>query len=143
MSEASFGANAETAAERELLAAFAAAGEQLGALQGDLQQTLDDMNSRPLLSDEERKALEEQAESGRLGEGMKELVTKIKAGEDSWEAVFAGESPNGTLLQSHLTKLVEDNIEDLQLAFEDLLDAEEAKGNFILDELAALRDDED
>ncbi len=140
--EASSHTVGESASERELLAAFQAASEDLGTLQADLQQTLDDMNSRPLLSDEEREALEKQAESGQLGEEMKELVTKIKGGEDSWEAVFAGESPNGSLLQGHLTKLVEDNIEDLQLAFEDLLDAEEAKGNFILDELAQLREDD-
>lgn len=129
----------ESFREAELLAAFQSAADELAVVQADLQQTLDKLDATPLLSDEEREALEKQASSGALGEPMEKLVEKIKKGEDSWETVFAGESPNAELLQSHLTKLVEDNLEDLQLAFEDLLDEEEAKGNFVLDELEQLR----
>lgn len=127
------GANGQPLSEAALLAQFEAAAAELKVFQTDLQETLDEMNSRPLLSDEEREALEKQAESGELGPQMKELVGRIKDGEDSWEAVFAGESPNAALFQGHLTALVEEHKDDLAVAFEDLLDAEEAKGNPIVD----------
>jgi hypothetical protein len=121
--------------QAEILAAISAAREDLTASLADLEATVDQMNARPLLTEEEKAALEEQAESGELGEDMAELVAKIKAGEDSWEDVFSGESPNGALLQGHLTRMVEEHQEDLALAFEDLLEEEEAKGNFILDDV--------
>ncbi len=62
---------------------------------------------------------------------MQTLVRRIRDGEDTWEAVFAGESPNGALLRGHLTTQLEEHLEDIQLAWEDLLDEEEAKGNFL------------
>jgi len=119
--------------EAALLAQFEAAAAELKLFQADLQETLDEMNARPLLSDEEREALEKQAESGALGPQMKELVGRIRDGEDTWEAVFAGESPHAALLQGHLTALVAEHQDDLALAFEDLLDAEEEKGNPLVD----------
>ena len=93
------------------------------------------MNARPLLTDEEKAALEEQAESGELGEDMKTLVEKIRGGEDTWEQVFSGESPHGALLQGHLTRMFEEHKEDIALAFEELIEEEEAKGNFLFDEV--------
>ena len=101
----------------------------------DRKDFVDEMNARPLLTEEERQALEEQAESGALGDDMQTLVGKIKAGEDTWEQVFAGESPNGALLQGHLAAVLEEHQEDIALAFEDLIEAEEAEGSFIFDEV--------
>lgn len=124
-----------SAEENALLAAFAQAAESLTAMNAELTRTVDELTARPLLSDDERKALEEQAASGSLGPEMKEAAAAVQAGEDSWEALFAGESPRSALLTAHLGKVLEDNLEDIQLAFEDLLDAEEAKGNFPLDEV--------
>jgi hypothetical protein len=121
--------------QAEILAAISQAREDLTASLADLRATVDQLNARPLLTDEEREALEEQAESGELGEAMQTLVRRIRAGEDSWEQVFAGESPNSPLLQGHLTALVEEHQDDIALAFEELLEAEEAKGNFLLDEV--------
>lgn len=121
--------------QAEILAAISAAREDLGASLADLQASVDQLNARPLLTDEEKEALEEQAESGELGDDMKTLVEKIKGGEDTWEQVFSGESPNGSLLQGHLTKMFEEHKEDLALAFEDLIEEEEAKGNFIFDDV--------
>ena len=118
--------------EREILAALEAARGELATQRLDLEQTVAAMQAQPLLSDEERKALEEQAASGALGEDMATLVAKIRDGEDTWEAVFAGESPHGALLQGHLTSIVEEHAEDIQLAWEDFLDEEEAKGNYVL-----------
>lgn len=121
--------------QAEILAAISEAREDLSASLADLKATVDAMNARPLLTDEEKQALEEQAESGELGDDMKTLVEKIKGGEDTWDNVFSGESPNGSLLQGHLTKLFEEHKEDLALAFEDLIEEEEAKGNFIFDDV--------
>ena len=121
--------------QADLLAEIAQAREELGASLADLQATVEQMNSRPLLTDEERDALEEQAASGELGDDMKTLVEKIRGGEDTWEQVFSGESPHASLLQGHLTRLVDEHQDDLALAFEELVEREEAKGNFLLDEV--------
>ncbi len=121
--------------QAELLAAISAAREDLTTSIADLKETVEAMNARPLLTPEEKEALEAQAASGELGEDMVTLVEKIRAGDDSWEQVFSGESPNATLLQGHLTKMVEEHKEDIALAFEELIESEEAKGNFLLDEV--------
>ncbi len=125
----------ELRSQAEILASISAAREDLSASLADLTATVEALNARPLLTDEERKALEEQAESGELGEDMATLVGKIKGGEDTWEQVFSGESPHGALLQAHLTRMFEEHQEDIALAFEELLEEEEAKGNFLLDEV--------
>ena len=121
--------------QAELLAAISAAREDLTASLADLKATVDQLNARPLLSEEEKKALEEQASSGGLGDDMKTLVEKIRGGEDTWEDVFSGESPNGALLQGHLTRMFEEHRDDLALAFEELIEEEEAMGNFLFDEV--------
>lgn len=125
----------ELRSQAEILAAIAGAREDLTTGLADLQATVDELNARPLLTEEEKKALEEQAESGELGEDMRTLVGKIKDGEDTWEQVFSGESPHGSLLQGHLTRMFEEHKEDIALAFEELIEAEEAKGDFIFDEV--------
>ena len=121
--------------QAEILASIAEAREDLTATLADLKATVDQLNAKPLLTDEEKQALEEQAESGELGEDMVTLVGKIKGGEDTWEQVFSGESPHATLLQGHLTKMFEEHKEDLALAFEELIEEEEAKGNFLFDDV--------
>ena len=121
--------------QAEILASIAEAREDLTASLADLTSTVDALNARPVLTDEERTALEEQAESGELGDDMRTLVEKIKGGEDTWERVFSGESSNGALLQGHLTTMFEEHKDDLALAFEELIEEEEAKGNFLFDEV--------
>jgi hypothetical protein len=121
--------------QAEILAAISAAREDLTASLAELKATVDQLNARPLLTDEEKEALEAQASSGELGDDMKTLVDKIRGGEDTWENVFSGESPNGALLQGHLTKMFEEHQDDLALAFEELIEEEEAKGNFLFDEV--------
>jgi hypothetical protein len=121
--------------QAEIIAAISAAREDLGASLADLEATVAQMNARPLLSEEEREALEEQAASGELGDDMRTLVEKIRGGEDTWEDVFSGQSPHGALLQGHLTRLVEEHRDDLALAFEELIEQEEADGNFLFDEV--------
>lgn len=121
--------------QAEILAAISAAREDLTATLADLKATVDQLNARPLLSAEEKEALEEQASSGGLGDDMKTLVEKIRGGEDTWEDVFSGESPTSALLQGHLTRMFEEHRDDLALAFEELIEEEEAKGNFLFDEV--------
>ena len=125
----------ELRSQAEILAAIAESRADLTASLADLKATVDQLNARPLLTDEEKEALEEQAESGELGEDMKTLVSKIKDGEDTWEQVFSGESPYASLLQGHLTRMVEEHQDDLALAFEELIEEEEAAGNFLLDDV--------
>jgi len=121
--------------QAEILAAISAAREDLTSSLADLTAAVEELEKRPLLTDEEKQALEEQAESGELGEDMQALVEKIRSGEDSWDQVFSGESPNGALLQGHLTRMVDEHQEDIALAFEELLEEEEARGNFLLDDV--------
>ena len=121
--------------QAEILAAISEAREDLTANLADLQATVDQLTARPLLTDEEKQALEEQAESGELGDDMKTLVAKIRGGEDTWEQIFSGQSPRGALLQGHLDRMVEEHQDDIALAFEELVEEEEAKGNFLLDDV--------
>lgn len=121
--------------QAEILAAISAAREGLTAGLADLRATVEELGKRPLLTDEERQALEEQAASGELGEDMRSLVETIRSGEDTWDQVFSGQSPHSALLQGHLTRMVEEHQDDIALAFEELLEEEEARGNFILDDV--------
>ena len=121
--------------QRLLLRRIGAAREELTSSLADLTAAVEELGKQPLLTDEEKQALEEQAESGELGEDMQTLVEKIRSGEDSWEQVFSGQSPNGALLQGHLTRMVDEHQEDIALAFEELIEAEETKGNFLLDDV--------
>lgn len=125
----------EPRSQAEVLAAITAAREDLTSSLTDLRASVDELTARPLLTDEERQALEEQAGSGELGDDVKALVEKIRGGEDTWEQVFAGKSPNAALLRGHLTRLVDEHQEDIALAFEELVEEEEAKGNFVLDDV--------
>lgn len=125
----------ELRSQAEILASIAGARHDLTSSLADLRVSIDALNARSLLSDEEKTALEEQAGSGELGEDMATLVAKIKGGEDTWEQVFSGESPHSALLQGHLRRMFEEHKEDLALAFEELIEEEEAKGNFIFDEV--------
>ena len=117
--------------EQEILAELAQARADFKAAQADLQQHLDQMKARPLLSDEERKALEEMADKGELDDDMAAVVTKVRNGEDTWDAVFAGESANGALLQGALSRIVAEHADDIEWAWQDLLDEEEEKGNYL------------
>ena len=121
--------------QAEILAAIGEAREGLTASLADLRATVEQMNARPLLSDEEKQALEEQGRSGELGDDMQTLVEKIQGGEATWEQVFSGESPHASLLQGHLTRMVEEHQDDLAMAFEELIEEEEARGNFLFDEV--------
>ena len=63
--------------QAEILAAISAAREDLTSSLADLQATVAELEARPLLTDEEKQALEEQAASGELGEDMRTLAEEI------------------------------------------------------------------
>ena len=63
---------------------------------------LDRMRARPLLSREERRVLEELDEKGGRDDDMTTLVTKVRDGKVTWEAVLSGKSEHGALLQPML-----------------------------------------
>jgi hypothetical protein len=50
---------------------------------------------------------------------MRELARRIDAGEDSWQAVFAGESPNIDLLRGHIQRMVSENREAIARAIDE------------------------
>jgi len=68
---------------------------------------------------EEQRQLHEAAQRGDLGEDMRELARRIDAGEDSWQAVFAGESPNIDLLRGHIQRMVSENREAIAQAIDE------------------------
>jgi hypothetical protein len=68
---------------------------------------------------EELQALQDAARRGELGDDMRELARRIEAGQDSWRAVFAGESPNAALLRGHLDRMAEQNREAIRTALAD------------------------
>lgn len=62
-------------------------------------------------TEEERQALHDAALRGELGDDMRVLAERVERGEDSWDAIFAGESPESELLRGHLDRMIEENRE--------------------------------
>jgi len=57
-------------------------------------------------TEQERRALQEAALRGDLGDDMRELARKVDRGQDNWDAIFSGESPNAELLRGHLDRML-------------------------------------
>lgn len=70
-------------------------------------------------TEEERQQLHEAALRGELGDDMRELAEKVERGEDTRDAVFAGESPNAELLRGHLERMISENQEAVAEALEE------------------------
>jgi hypothetical protein len=68
---------------------------------------------------QEQRALQEAALRGDLGDDMRRLARLVENGEDSWDAVFRGESPNKELLRGHLDRMIEQNRDAIAQAFEE------------------------
>lgn len=68
---------------------------------------------------EELRDLQEAAQAGDLGFDMEELARLVSEGDDTWPAIFAGESPNAALLQGLLTRMIDENQEATRTAIED------------------------
>lgn len=68
---------------------------------------------------QEYRDLQEAAARGDLGDDMRELARRIERGDDSWDAVFSGESPNSELLGSTVDHAIAANQEAIVQAFEE------------------------
>lgn len=68
---------------------------------------------------EELRDLQEAAERGDLGFDMQELARRVDEGQDSWPAIFSGDSPNAILLQGLLTRMIEENRDAARAAVEE------------------------
>lgn len=105
---------------------FARIEEQLraakAALDAAMEQAVREMarferENRP--TDEERRALQEAALRGELGDDMRTLARRVEAGHDTWDAIFAGQSPSSDLLRGHLERMISENREAIAHAFEE------------------------
>jgi hypothetical protein len=70
-------------------------------------------------TEEERRALQEAALRGDLGADMRTLARRVDSGEDTWDAIFAGESPYADLLGGHLDRMISANREAIAQAIEE------------------------
>lgn len=68
---------------------------------------------------QEYRDLQDAAARGTLGDDMQELARRIERGDDTWDAVFSGESPNSELLGSTIDRTIAANREAIIQAFED------------------------
>ena len=101
-----------TAPDERIRAAIAELDSVIGRAREDLYRVQRD--NQP--TREEQQALQDAARRGDLGADMRELARLIERGQDSWRAVFAGESPNAGLLRGHLERMVEANRESISTA---------------------------
>ena len=105
---------------------FARIEEQMRAARDALNDTMEhavrelarfERENRP--TDEERRALQEAARRGELGDDMRTLARRVDAGEDTWDAIFAGESPHADLLRGHLDRMIAANRDAITRAIEE------------------------
>jgi hypothetical protein len=105
---------------------FAAIEEQMRAARAELGDVMEEA-SRELIryrrenqpTEQERQALQDAALRGELGDDMRRLARYVDNGEDSWDAIFSGRSPNRDLLQGHLERMITQHREAIVQAFED------------------------
>jgi hypothetical protein len=105
---------------------FSYLDERIAAAKAELGQVMEQA-SRDLVrfkrdnqpTEQERQAMQEAALRGDLGNDMRELARKIDQGEDNWDAVFEGRSPNMELLRGHVSRMAEENREAIRVAIEE------------------------
>lgn len=92
------------------------------ALDEAMEEAVRDMarferENRP--TEEERRALQEAALRGDLGDDMRTLARRVDAGQDDWDAIFSGRSPNAELLRGHLDRMISEHREAIVRAIEE------------------------
>lgn len=68
---------------------------------------------------EEQRRLEQAALRGELGDGMRTLAQRVRAGQDSWDSIFSGRSPEAHLLEEQVNRVIEANRDAIRQAFEE------------------------
>lgn len=101
--------------EEQLRAATAALDEALE--QAVLELARFERENRP--TEEERRALQEAALRGELGDDMRTLARRVETGQDDWDAIFSGRSPNAELLRGHLENMIEAHRDAITRAIEE------------------------
>lgn len=101
--------------EAQLRAATAALTEAMEEAVIELARF--ERENRP--TEEERRALQEAALRGELGDDMRTLARRVEAGQDDWDAIFSGRSPNADLLREHLENMIEANRDAITQAIEE------------------------
>jgi hypothetical protein len=105
---------------------FSRIEEQMRAANAALNDAIEDAvrelarferENRP--TEQERRALQEAALRGELGDDMRTLALRVETGEDNWDAIFSGESANTDLLRGHLDRMILANREAITRAFEE------------------------
>jgi hypothetical protein len=96
------------AARAELSAAIARTQEELVRYRAQNQPT-----------PEEQRALQEAALRGELGPDLRELAEHVARGDDTWDAIFVGESPHVDLLRGHLDRMIAATGPAIAQAFEE------------------------
>jgi capsule polysaccharide export protein KpsE/RkpR len=105
---------------------FSFLNQRLNAAKAQLDQALEKAsqdlirfkrNNQPTA--QEQQAMQQAALRGELGDDMRELARKIERGEDNWNAVFEGRSPNVDLLQGHLNRMAQQHREAIRESIEE------------------------
>ncbi|CAB4695042.1 MAG: hypothetical protein F2667_03350 [Actinobacteria bacterium] len=105
-----------------IVAASAAARSALTDIRGELvaaRAELDVALRQPLLSPEERKALQEAAERGDMGREMRGFADDVGRGEADWESFLRGDDDRGALLAGFVQRSEIEHGERLGAAFAD------------------------
>ncbi|MGQ0773510.1 MAG: hypothetical protein ACT4NY_03680 [Pseudonocardiales bacterium] len=101
--------------EDQIQAAKAELGQTIEQAQRDLARFR--RENQP--TDEERRALQDAALRGELGDDMRELARRVDRGQDTWEAIFSGDSPNAVLLRGHLGRMATEHRAAISTAIEE------------------------
>lgn len=104
-----------TALDARIRAAEAGLGEAIAQAQRELVRFRRDNQPTP----EELQGLQDAALRGDLGDDMRELANHIDRGQDSWAAVFSGDSPNTGLLRGHFDRMIAEHREAIETAIEE------------------------
>jgi hypothetical protein len=68
---------------------------------------------------EEQRQMQQAALRGELGDGMRTLARRVQNGQDSWDRIFSGRSPESHLIEEQVTRVIEANRDAIRQAFED------------------------
>ena len=68
---------------------------------------------------EEQRQMEQAALRGELGDNMRTLAQRVRAGQDSWDNIFSGRSPEAHLLEETVSRVIDANRDAIKQALEE------------------------
>lgn len=96
-----------------------AAKAELGQVIAQARRELARFRRENQPTDQELQALQDAALRGELGGDMRELARRVDSGQDTWAAIFSGDSPRAGLLRGHLARMVAENRAAIDTAIEE------------------------